>query len=91
MTAAPECFCDEIQAFTRKLKRFNMRWHLSVYPKDIIRFWWDVEGDLPSLTSRHAFDEYKAGAAPRRKLYEGPLYFPRPSSRQLSVVGGGHA
>ncbi len=76
---APETFAAELKRITRPITRsmkiFNMRYHLSRYPRDLVAFWWRIEGDLPYLTSRIAFEAFKRGEKPRT-LHKGPPEWP---------------
>jgi hypothetical protein len=72
----------------RAMKVYNMRDHLARYPKDLLRLWWDEEGDLPRVTSSRAYQRYANGEPPRRKLYKEPCegYGFKP---KLRVIEGG--
>jgi len=76
-------FLDELHRVRNRLHRYNLRYHLSVYPKDLLAMWLRKEGCLPWATSRIAFESYKAGKPPG-KLYRGPLDRP-----QLRIIQGG--
>jgi hypothetical protein len=86
-TAGPSCFVEaldeEYQRARRKMMRYNFRYHLSKYPKDLLRFWWDHDRCLPWVTSQFAFEAYKSGTKP------GPLYKGPPHKTQLKVIDGG--
>ncbi|MGY8660952.1 hypothetical protein Q3C01_01120 [Bradyrhizobium sp. UFLA05-109] len=76
-------FHDEIRRYRRSLARWNLRYHLSKYPRDLLRYWIDEEGALPVGTCSTAFRAWQAGVKPGR-LYKGPPWRP-----QLRVVAGG--
>lgn len=64
----PQTFHDELARVARGMKIYNMRYHLSMFPRELVRSWWDRHGDLPEPTSMLAYLAYKAGMAPRRRL-----------------------
>jgi hypothetical protein len=78
----PETFLDELYRVRNRLHRYNLRFHLARFPKDLLAQWWRKDGMLPRATSRVAYQNYKAGAAPG-KLYRGPLARP-----QLRIIDG---
>ena len=85
VSAAPRTFSDELHRLFCAMKIYNMRYHLAIFPKDLVRSWWK-EGDLPAPTSQLAYLAYKAGFEPRRRLYRGPPHKP-----QLKIIDGGKA
>jgi hypothetical protein len=68
-----------------KLMTYIFRYHLSKYPKDLLRFWWTHEGCMPWATCQLAFEAYRAGKKP------GPLYKGPPHRPQLKVIEGGRS
>lgn len=66
-----------------RMRRFLLRYHLSKYPKDLLRLWWDRDRCMPWPTSQLAFKAYKAGEK-SGYLYKGP-----PHRAQLKVINGG--
>jgi hypothetical protein len=84
---APSCFHEALeQEYLRirnKMKTYIIRYHLSKYPKDLLRFWWTNEGGMPWPTSQLAFKAYKAGKKPGH-LFKGP-----PQRPKLKVIEGG--
>jgi hypothetical protein len=81
----PMTFRDELLRTKHSMIRYNMRHHLSRYPKDLVRFWWSDEGDLPWPTSWLAYESYTRGEKP------GPLYKGPPHRPKLKVIEGGKA
>jgi hypothetical protein len=80
----PETFHGELRRFACRLRRYNMRWHLAIFPRDLVRTWWKVDRCMPWPTSNAAYWDYKAGRLPRRRLFKGPSHFP-----QLRLIEGG--
>jgi hypothetical protein len=78
----PTCFIEELHRYRDVLKRYNLRYHLARYPKDVLAMWWRKDGCLPFVTSQFAFESYKAGKPPGR-LYRGA-----PWKTQLRVIDG---
>ena len=66
-----------------RMMRFLFRYHLSKYPKDLLRLWWTRDRCMPWPTSQLAFEAYKAGKKPEH-LYKGPPHRP-----QLKAIEGG--
>jgi hypothetical protein len=80
---APQTFRDELLRLHRAMKIYNIRYHLAIFPKDLVRSWWNQAGDMPGPTSGLAYLAYKAGLAPRRRLCKGRH---RP---QFRIINGG--
>jgi hypothetical protein len=82
----PSCFVEALNLewwrIRNKMMRFLFRYHLSKYPKDLLRLWWDRDRCMPWSTSQLAFEAYKAGKPPG-KLYRGP-----PWKTQLRLIQG---
>jgi hypothetical protein len=78
-----EALDEEHRRIRNKMMRYNFRYHLSKYPADLVRFWWDHERCLPWPTSKLAFESYKAGKKPGH-LYRGPRHRPK-----LKLIEGG--
>ena len=83
MMAMPETFTEELARFRRGLLRYNIKWHLMTFPKDLVRQWYCVDGALPWPTSGLAYRDWKTGRKCSR-LFKGPTHFP-----QLHVIEGG--
>jgi hypothetical protein len=85
----PSCFQELLeQEYLRARNRmmiYILRYHLSRYPKDLLRSWWRDEGCMPWPTSQLAFAAYKAGMKPGR-LYRGAPHRP-----QLRLIRGGQS
>jgi hypothetical protein len=79
----PQTFRDELLRLQRTMKIYNTRYHLAIFPKDLVRSWWDHAGDMPEPTSGLAYLAYKAGVAPRRRLCKGRQW------RQFRIINGG--
>ena len=79
----PATFLDELYRYRDVLKRYNLRYHLARYPKDLLAIWWRKEGCLPHPTSKIAFESFRRGEKPGR-LYQGP-----PHRTQLKLIEGG--
>jgi hypothetical protein len=83
----PSCFVKALNLEWWRSRNKHMtylfRYHLSRYPKDLLREWWDRDRCLPWVTSKLAFQAYKAGEKPGH-LYKGPPHRPK-----LKVVEGG--
>jgi hypothetical protein len=88
-TAEPEpsCFLEALDLewwrIRDRMKRFLLRWHLSKYPKDLLRSWWDRDRCMPWSTSQLAFKAYSAGEKPG-PLFKGPPHWPK-----LKLIAGG--
>jgi hypothetical protein len=82
---APQTFNDELNCLHRAMKIYNIRYHLAIFPKDLVRSWWNQAGDMPEPTSGLAYLAYKAGLAPRRRLCKGRHW------RQLRIIEGGRS
>jgi hypothetical protein len=87
MTGATQqtTFLEELYRYRDVLHRYNFRYHLACYPKDLLAMWWRKEGCLPWPTSRVAFESFSAGKKPGH-LYRGPPHWPK-----LKVITGGKA
>ena len=81
----PQTFNDELNCLHRGMQIYNFRYHLAIFPKDLVRSWWDKHGDLPGPTSKPAYLAYTAGLPPRRRLCKG-RHWP-----QFRIVEGGRA
>lgn len=81
--AGPQSFRDELDALFRVMKIYNLRHHLAMFPRDLVREWFDEGGDMRQPTSRLVYIAWKRGVAPRRRLYKGPPHRP-----QLKVISG---
>jgi hypothetical protein len=86
-TTGPSCFVEvldeEYLRIRNKMMRYNFRYHLSKYPADLVRLWWDHERCLLWPTSQLAFEAYKSGKKPGH-LYKGP-----PWKAKFAVIDGG--
>jgi hypothetical protein len=80
----PDTFYGELRRFERRLQRYNLRWHLATFPRDLVRAWWKSGRRMPWPTSNAAYEAFKAGRPPSRCLFSGPSHFP-----QLRVIDGG--
>jgi hypothetical protein len=80
----PQSFSDELHRISRAMHIYSLRHHLAMFPRDLLRRRWDKFGDMPNETTDLAFRAYKAGLAPRRRLYKGRPYWP-----QLKIIEGG--
>jgi hypothetical protein len=85
--AGPQSFRDDLDARFRAMKIYNLRNHLAIFPRDLVREWWDEGGDMPEPTSRLAYIAWKRDVAPRRRLHKGPLY--RSHKPRLKIIDGG--
>ena len=79
----PHTFLEELYRYRDVLHRYNFRYHLARYPKDLVAYWWRKENILPQPSSKLALKSFKAGE-PAGRLYRGPLWKP-----QLRVIQGG--
>jgi hypothetical protein len=53
MTAAPKTFFEELQQLKRRMKIYNLRWHLARFPKDLLAHSWRVEGEFTRTRDDH--------------------------------------
>jgi hypothetical protein len=80
LNSGPSCFVEELDLEWRRIRnrmmRYLFRYHLSKYPKDLLREWWKRDRCLPWVTSKLAFEAYKAGKKPGH-LYKGQPHRPK--------------